>query len=188
MMTGMDTYWRHQFLLAMPALAGSYFGQTITYLCEHNGDGAMGLIVNRPVDDVRLGDLFEQLDIAGPAHRQRPVLEGGPVQTDRGFVLHSDEMLPEGSLRLANGLALSTSREILEAISRDAGPARFLVCVGYAGWSGGQLEAEMADNSWLNCPADADVLFDVPFEQRIDRAASSLGIDFRLINGAPGHA
>lgn len=184
----METSWRHQFLLAMPALTGSYFGQTITYLCEHNADGAMGLVINRPVDDVLLGELFDQLDIRGPLHHDRPVLEGGPVQRDRGFVLHSDDLVPDGALRLADGLVLSTSREILEAISTGEGPARFLVCVGYAGWSEGQLEAEMAENSWLTCPADPDVIFDVPFDRRVDRAAAALGIDFRLISGAPGHA
>jgi putative transcriptional regulator len=183
----MDT-WRHQFLLAMPALAGSYFGQTIIYLCDHTADGAMGLIVNREIDGVRLGDLFEQLDIAGPAHRQHPVLEGGPVQRDRGFVLHSDDRSWEGTLTLGDGLALSTSREALAAIADDEGPRRFLVCVGYAGWAEGQLEQEMAENSWLSCPARDEILFDCPPEERVDRAAASLGIDFRLMSGTPGHA
>ena len=184
----METSWRHQFLLAMPALTGSYFGQTITYLCEHNEDGAMGLVVNRPVDDVALGDLFDQLDIEGPAHRATEVLEGGPVQRDRGFVLHSDEVLVEGTLKLASGLALSTSREMLATIAEGDGPERFLVCVGYAGWSGGQLEGEMAENAWLTCPPDPEILFSVPFGDRVNRAAAALGIDFNLISGAAGHA
>ena len=184
----METSWRHQFLLAMPALTGSYFGQTITYLCEHNEDGAMGLVVNRPVDDVALGDLFDQLDIEGPAHRATEVLEGGPVQRDRGFVLHSDEVLVEGTLKLASGLALSTSREMLAAIARDEGPGRFIVCVGYAGWSGGQLEGEMAENAWLTCPADDAILFETDHSDRVQRAAAALGIDFNLIGGSAGHA
>jgi putative transcriptional regulator len=184
----MDTSWRHQFLLAMPALAGSYFGQTIIYLCEHNEDGAMGLVINRSVDDVVLGDLLDQLEVEGPAHRDARVLEGGPVQRDRGFVLHSDEVTVDGTLRLAGSLALSTSREILAAIAGGEGPERFLVCVGYAGWGGGQLEDEMADNAWLSCPADAEIIFEVPLAERVNRAAASLGIDFNLIGGAAGHA
>lgn len=184
----MESTWRNQFLLAMPALAGSYFGQTITYLCEHNEDGAMGLVVNRAVEDVVLGDLFDQLDIDGPAHRDVQVLEGGPVQRDRGFVLHSDELVLDGTLRLGEGLALSTSREMLAAIADDAGPERFLVCVGYAGWGGGQLEGEMAENAWLTCPAAAEILFEVPLDDRVHRAAEALGIDFNLISGAAGHA
>ena len=184
----METSWRHQFLLAMPALTGSYFGQTISYLCEHNEDGAMGLVVNRPVDDVTLGDLFDQLEIQGSAHRATTVLEGGPVQRDRGFVLHSEDVQLEGTLRLAGGLALSTSREMLAAIARDEGPERFLVCVGYAGWGGGQLEGEMAENAWLTCPANESILFDTAHRDRVQHAAAALGIDFNLIGGAAGHA
>ena len=184
----MDTSWRHQFLLAMPALTGSYFGQTITYLCEHNEDGAMGLVINRAVDDAVLGDLFDQLDIEGSAHRDAQVLEGGPVQRDRGFVLHTDEVTVDGTLRLDGGLALSTSREMLAAIAAGEGPARFLVCVGYAGWGGGQLEDEMAENAWLSCPADAEIIFATPLPERVGSAAAALGIDFNLIGGAAGHA
>ena len=184
----METSWRHQFLLAMPALTGSYFGQTITYLCEHNEDGAMGLVINRAVEDVVLGDLFDQLDIDGASHREVPVLEGGPVQRDRGFVLHSDELVLEDSLRLDGGLALTTSREVLAAIAAGEGPERFVVCVGYAGWGGGQLEGEMAENAWLTCPPDAEIIFTAPLGERVHRAAEALGIDFNLIAGAAGHA
>lgn len=184
----METCLRHQFLLAMPALAGSYFGDTISYLCEHNDDGALGLVINRPLQDVQLGELFDQLSITGTHHRDAPVLEGGPVQRDRGFVLHSDDLVLESTLRLEDGLALTTAREMLAAIAEDAGPQRFLVCVGYAGWGEGQLEGEMADNSWLSCPADPDIIFEVPWNQRVERAAASLGIDFRLISGEAGHA
>lgn len=184
----MESSWKNQFLLAMPALAGSYFGQTITYLCEHSEEGAMGLVVNRPVEDVVLGDLFDQLDIDGPSHRDVQVLEGGPVQRDRGFVLHSDDVVLDGTLRLRDGLALSTSRDVLAAIAEDQGPERFLVCIGYAGWGGGQLEGEMAENAWLTCPAASEILFTVPLEDRVHRAAEALGIDFNLISGAAGHA
>ncbi|MEE4383190.1 MAG: YqgE/AlgH family protein [Pseudomonadales bacterium] len=184
----METCLRHHFLLAMPGLAGSYFGETITYLCEHNEDGAFGLTVNRPLADVVLGDLLEQLEIEGPSHRTAPVLEGGPVQRDRGFVLHTDDVVVDASLRLPDGLALTTAREILVAIADGEGPEQFLVCVGYAGWGAGQLDAEMGENAWLSCPARREILFEVPFEQRIDRAAATLGIDFRLMSGEAGHA
>lgn len=179
---------KNQFLLAMPGLAGSYFGGSITYLCEHNDDGALGLMVNRPLPEVRLGDLFEQLEIAGRAHADTPVLRGGPVQEDRGFVLHSDDLVLESSLPLRKGLALSTAREILAAIAADEGPSQFLVCAGYAGWGAGQIETELAENAWLSCNAGLEILFEVPFEARVERAAASLGIDFNLIGGTAGHA
>lgn len=184
----MDGALKHQFLLAMPALAGSYFAGSITYLCEHNADGALGLMINRPVADVQLGELFDQLNITGSSFRDAPVLEGGPVQRDRGFVLHSDDVVLETSLLLQEGLVLTTAREILAAIAEGQGPQRFLVCVGYAGWGAGQIETELAENAWLTCAGDPDIIFDTPFHQRIDRAAASLGIDFRLISGEAGHA
>ena len=179
---------KHHFLLAMPTLAGSYFAGSITYLCEHNEEGALGLMINRPVVDVKLGDLFDQLEITGECHRDTAVLEGGPVQQDRGFVLHSNDIVLETSLVLAEGLVLTTAREILAAIADGVGPAEFLVCVGYGGWGAGQLEAELAENAWLTCDGDPSIIFEVPFNKRIDRAAASLGIDFRLISGEAGHA
>ena len=184
----MKTSLRHQFLLAMPALADSYFGRTVIYLCEHNEDGAMGLVINRAVADVALGELFDQLDINGSADRDLQVLEGGPVQRDRGFVLHSDDVRLNDTLQLETGLALSTSREMLAAIARGEGPERFIVCVGYAGWGSGQLEEEMAENAWLNCPSDSEILFATPLHDRVQGAAAILGIDFNLISGAAGHA
>lgn len=184
----MQSALKHQFLLAMPTLAGSYFASSITYLCEHNEDGALGLMINRPVADVQLGELFDQLEITGSHFRGAPVLEGGPVQRDRGFVLHSDDLILETSLLLQEGLVLTTAREILAAIADGSGPARFLVCVGYAGWGAGQLETELAENAWLTCGGDPSIIFETPFNERIDRAAKSLGIDFRLISGEAGHA
>ncbi len=178
---------KNQFLLAMPELRGSYFGNSITYLCEHNNDGALGLMINRPTD-MRLGELFDQLDIHGDAHRDVIVLEGGPVQQERGFILHTDELQGDASLPIADGLMLSTAREILDAISRGEGPRHFLVTLGYAGWGGGQLEGEMRDNAWLTCPADTDIIFTVPLEERVQRAADQLGIDFNLISNRAGHA
>lgn len=180
---------KDQFLLAMPALAGSYFGSTITYICEHTDEGAMGIMVNRPLD-LTLAELFDQLNIAtdGSDWTGVPVLEGGPVASDRGFILHSNDQHFESSLGLGHGLMLTTAREVLEAIAAGHGPNEYLIALGYAGWGEGQLEAEMQQNSWLNCPADSDVLFKTPFEDRVDAAAKSLGIDFNLISGQAGHA
>jgi len=179
---------KNQFLLAMPSLAGTYFGNTITYLCEHNDEGAMGIMVNRPTT-LTLADLFEQLDIrSGGRDIAVPVLEGGPVATDRGFILHSAEKHFGASLDLGNGLMLTTAREVLEAIALGEGPRDFLVALGYAGWGDGQLDSEMKENSWLNCPSSHEILFTTPFDERIGKAAAGLGIDFSLISGRAGHA
>lgn len=173
----------------MPALAGSYFGATLTYLCEHNESGAMGIMVNRPAE-LTLGELFDQLDITvtDPACREVAVLEGGPVASDRGFILHSDDRSFESSLPLQDGLMLTTARDVLEAIATGEGPADYLVALGYAGWGEAQLEDEMKDNAWLNTPASSDVLFHTPFADRVTAAAAALGIDFNLISGQAGHA
>lgn len=171
----------------MPALTADYFGNSITYVCEHNDDGAMGLIINRPMD-MSLTEVLAQIGIDVASNLEKPVLEGGPVQTDRGFILHTDETGAEVGVSLGNGLMLSTAHQTLEAIGRGEGPARFLFALGYAGWDSGQLETELAANAWLTCPASEDILFDVPFENRIDRAAASLGIDFSLMSPQAGHA
>ena len=183
----LDTCLKHHFLLAMPGLAGEYFGNTISYICEHNEEGAMGFMVNRPMR-LTVAALLEQLGIATTLDLQQSVFEGGPVKTERGFILHSDEVQYDASLPLGNGLMLSTARQTLEAIGAGVGPARYLVALGYAGWGSGQLESELLQNAWLSCPADLDILFDVPFEQRVTKAAASLGIDFRLMSTQAGHA
>ena len=172
----------------MPALTGSYFGATLTYICEHNADGAMGIIVNRP-SQVSLIELIAQLGIdKGSTPTDAVVMEGGPVDVARGFILHSDDVAFEASLALADGLMMSSAREVLEAIASGAGPAEYLVALGYAGWDGGQLEDEVSDNAWLTCPADRKIIFEVPFDERVREAANSLGIDFSLISGQAGHA
>ncbi len=178
-----------QFLLAMPALAGTYFGSTLTYLCEHSESGAMGIIVNQPAE-LSLGELFDQLEITVTDDRCRdtPVLEGGPVTTDRGFILHTDDARFESSLALDDGLMLSTAREMLDAIATGNGPQQYLIALGYAGWGEAQLDSEMKDNAWLNCPASSEILFHTPFEERVSSAAAQLGFDFNLISGQPGHA
>jgi len=183
----LDTCLKHHFLLAMPGLAGEYFGNTITYVCEHNEEGAMGFMVNRPMQ-LTVAELLVQLGIAGTLTASQPVLEGGPVKTERGFILHSDEVQYDASLPLGNGLMLSTARQTLEAIGAGLGPKRYIVALGYAGWGSGQLENEMLQNAWLSCPADINIVFDVPFDQRVNKAAASLGIDFRLMSTHAGHA
>jgi putative transcriptional regulator len=183
----LDTCLKHHFLLAMPSLASEYFANTITYVCEHNEEGAMGFMVNRPMQ-LTLAALLDQLGITSTLTSQEPVLEGGPVKTERGFILHSDEVQYDASLPLGHGLMLSTARQTLEAIGAGHGPKRYLVALGYAGWGSGQLENELAQNAWLSCPADVDILFDVPFDQRVNKAAATLGIDFRLMSKHAGHA
>lgn len=185
---------KNQFLLAMPGLAGSYFGDTLTYICEHNRDGAMGIIVNRP-SSVMLIELLAQLGIEkGETPVDQLVMEGGPVGGERGFILHSADTRFEASLDLGDSLMLSSAREVLEAIAQGDGPAHYLVALGYAGWDAGQLEGEVAENAWLTCPGGESgalarqILFEVPFAERIGRAAESLGIDFSLISGQAGHA
>ena len=183
-----------QFLLAMPGLAGSYFGDTLTFICEHNDEGAMGLVVNRP-SQITLIELMAQLGIQkGATPTEAYVLEGGPVGGERGFILHSTEVSFEASLDLGRGVMLSSAREVLEAIAKGEGPSHYLVTLGYAGWDAGQLEQEVADNAWLTCPTDEKdalaerILFRTPAAERIRAAAASIGIDFALISAQPGHA
>lgn len=179
---------KNQFLLAMPGLTGSYFGDTVTYLCDHDEDGAMGLVINRP-SELTLIELLVQLGL--PAERipaDVVVMDGGPVARDRGFILHSDDRRFDGSLELGNGLLLTAAREALEAIGGGTGPRDYLVALGYAGWGAGQLEEELKDNAWLSCAVDLDVVFREPFSNRARKAAAVLGIDFRLMSGQAGHA
>lgn len=179
---------KNQFLLAMPTMVGSYFGDTVTYICEHNDEGAMGLVVNRP-SDLTLRDLLDQLGLDnGAVAADTPVMDGGPVARERGFILHSDDERFEASVELGDGLMLTAAREVLEAIGRGAGPRHFLVALGYAGWDAGQLERELLDNAWLSCPSSREVVFDEPFDNRVNKAAEALGIDFRLMSGQAGHA
>jgi putative transcriptional regulator len=178
---------KHHFLLAMPGLVSDYFGNTITYICEHNESGAMGLMINRPME-LPLSKLLEQLEIDVLVKLHLPVLEGGPVGSDHGFVLHTEDARFDSSVALGNGLALSTAKHLLQAIGAGTGPERYLVALGYAGWGPGQLENELTQNAWLTCPASFEVLFDVPYHQRVDRAAASLGIDFKLMSSQAGHA
>ena len=180
---------KNHFLLAMPGLTGTYFGGTLTYLCEHNDDGAMGIIVNRPAE-LSLLELLSQLGMATDhLDVAIPVLEGGPVGRERGFIVHAaDERFAEAAVAVGKDLMLSSAREVLEAIGAGEGPEQFLVALGYAGWEAGQLERELTENAWLTCPARPDILFEVPFDKRLHAAAASLGIDYDLLSGQAGHA
>lgn len=180
---------RDHFLLAMPRLTEGIFAQSITYICEHGESGAMGIVINRPLD-LSVGEIFEHLQIrARGDFSTQSVMAGGPVQMDHGFVLHRYcDKAWEASLKVTPEITLTTSRDILRAIALGEGPNDHLIALGYAGWAAGQLEQELADNSWLTLPGSSDVIFSTPAEQRLDAAAALLGIDMNLISGQAGHA
>ena len=179
---------RH-FLIAMPAMADPRFSRTLTYVCEHNDNGALGIVVNKPTD-MTLSALFEQIDVplADAVLRDAPVHYGGPVQVDRGFVLHRPLGNWQSTLAISDDMGLTTSKDVLEAVGRGDGPKDVFVSLGYAGWSAGQLESELAQNAWLTVDADADVLFGVPPDRRLPAAMSRLGIDFSRLSEGAGHA
>jgi putative transcriptional regulator len=184
----------NQFLIAMPGMADDTFSGTVIYLCEHNDKGALGLVINKPID-IKLKNLFEKVELSLDRDdlAEEPVYFGGPVQTERGFVLHErqpdDEANPYNStLSIPGGLEMTTSKDVLEAISAGSGPRRVLVTLGYSGWSPGQLEAEIGRNGWLTVDADPQVIFDTPIERRYDKAISLLGIDPRMLSQDAGHA
>lgn len=181
------------FLIAMPAMADPNFSRTLTYICEHNAEGALGIIVNRPID-MNLADLFErvsiELDEGEPRERFSglPVYFGGPVQTDRGFVLHRPAGQWQSSLRVSDELALTSSRDILQAMGSTGEPAEAIVTLGYAGWTAGQLEWELAQNAWLTVEADPTIIFGLPAEERLPAAMQLLGVDFANLSEVAGHA
>lgn len=178
---------RHQFLLAMPGGASGDFDQSLTFIAEHNDDGAMGLVINKP-SDLAVSDMLDQMNINNDIDADRPVYWGGPVQTERGFVLHRDEGEWEATLHVGNGLALTTSRDVLEAIGNGSGPTDFLITLGYAGWDNGQLENEVLNNSWLSMPADSQIIFTTPIAQRWSAAAQLLGLQGHQLSAHAGHA
>ena len=179
----------NHFLIAMPALDDPNFAQTVTFVCEHNEDGAMGIVINRPTD-LTLGELFDHLEIEpqDPKVAAQNVFLGGPVQRERGFVLHHPEGAWDSSLRISEQISITTSKDILAAIARAEGPPQYLIALGYAGWGPGQLEAEMGENSWLSGPADPAVLFERESAQRWRAAAALLGVDLALLSPVSGHA
>jgi len=179
----------HHFLIAMPSMADPYFSKTLTYICEHNDQGALGLVVNRPID-MTLRALFERLSLQMRDGRSgdAPIYFGGPVQTDRGFVLHEPAGDWQSTLRVRDLIGLTTSKDILEAVGRGEGPERMLVTLGYAGWSPGQLEHELSQNAWLTVEARDGIIFDTPAEERLPAAMELLGLDYARLQDSAGHA
>nr|WP_315464815.1 YqgE/AlgH family protein [uncultured Rhodoferax sp.] len=188
----------NHFLIAMPGLEDPLFGKSVVYLCEHSERGALGLVINKPAD-MPLPALFQKIDL--PLHRadlvDQPVFQGGPVQTERGFVLHEtvvpdgqsgDESLYASTMTIPGGLEMTTSKDVLEALSMGSGPKRVLVSLGYSAWGEGQLETELGENSWLTVAADQRLIFDTPVEQRYDRALGLLGLEAWMISQQAGHA
>lgn len=184
-----SNYLVNQFLIAMPGLGDPNFYRSVTYVCQHDADGALGIVINRPLD-LTLSDIFEQLSLAStnPEFAGQAVMEGGPVQRERGFVIHRREGSWESSLEVSDRIAVTTSRDILESMASGDGPTNALVALGYAGWGAGQLDMEMAANAWLSVPCEENILFDTAFEQRWSAAAKRLGIDIAQLNHPAGHA
>ena len=183
------TTFQNQLLIAMPHLFDSYFSMSTVYICEHDEKGVMGLVINKP-SSLTLGELFKQLEITCdlPDVSEQAVLEGGPVETDSGFVLHKSAGEWQNSKKVAEDLYLTGSEDILEAIAKGVGPSTYLVTFGYAGWDSGQLEGEVSGNSWLNVDANNELLFMKPYYARWQEAAKQLGVDINLLSSEAGHA
>lgn len=183
----------NQFLIAMPGLGSDAFSGAVVYLCEHNANGALGLVINKPID-ITLKNLFDKVEIGLDREdlATAPVFFGGPVQTERGFVLHEPPAEGEPSynstLSIPGGLAMTTSKDVLEALAHGQGPRRVLVTLGYSGWGAGQLEDELGRNSWITVQAEPAIIFDTPVDKRYDRALGLLGIDPRMLSQEAGHA
>jgi putative transcriptional regulator len=192
-----NVYLDGQLLVAMPSMADERFARSVIYLCAHSADGAMGIVLNQPALNVDFPDLLRQLEIIPqeggielPIQAERlPVLKGGPVETGRGFVLHSaDFLIEQSTLTIDDGICLTATVDILRAIARGAGPHEALLALGYAGWAAGQLEAEIHDNGWLHCPADPRLIFDEQFDTKYERALRKIGIAPGQLSSSAGHA
>lgn len=187
----------NQFLIAMPGMADGTFAGSVVYLCEHTEKGALGLVINKPID-IKLKNLFEKVELSLDRKdlAEQPVYFGGPVQTERGFVLHEplgaagdgEGTHYNSTLQIPGGLEMTTSKDVLEAMAHGAGPKKVLVTLGYSGWGAGQLEDEIGRNGWLTVNAEPGIIFDTPVEQRYERALSLLGIDPRMLSQEAGHA
>lgn len=179
------------FLIAMPAMGDPNFSKSVIYICEHSPDGAMGIVVNTPLN-LELGDVFANMNIPNINNRisHTPVLAGGPLQQERGFVIHRINKTEhwESSLALNKSLGITTSKDILEAVAADRGPSQIIIALGYSGWESGQLEKEIAQNSWLCGPANPQILFDIPAENRWRAAGALLGVDMDCLSLDVGHA
>lgn len=182
---------RDQFLISMPHLHDRNFSQTVTYICDHSEYGAMGIVINRPIG-ITLVELCDHLDLHCPsiANQQRDIFAGGPVRTDRGYVLHraTDPVDWASSHCVSDDIYLSTSLDIIEAAAEGSLAHDYIIALGCAGWAPGQLEQELSDNVWLSCPANSDILFRIPAEDRLQAAASSLGVNLDLLTAHSGHA
>ncbi len=182
------TCFTNHFLIAMPALADPNFFKTVTYICEHNANGALGIVINRPLE-LSLADLYSNLGLDAPlGSAERPIYQGGPVHPEQGFVLHRPSGSWLSTLTITAEIGVTTSRDILEAIARGEGPRDALVALGYAGWGPGQLEREMGENAWLAAPVDPEIIFNLAAERRWDAAAKLLGVDLALLSPDAGHA
>ncbi|HEU5337694.1 MAG TPA: YqgE/AlgH family protein [Sulfuricaulis sp.] len=179
----------NHFLIAMPSLVDVNFARSVTLICEHSEEGSMGIVINR-LTDLHLGDIFDQLGIPPEKanHADNAVYLGGPVQNNRGFVLHEPLGKWESTLPVTDRFGVSTSRDILEAIAENRGPEKFIVALGYAGWGAGQLEREISENSWLSGPANREIIFELPVEHRWKAAAGLVGVDLTTLSGEAGHA
>jgi putative transcriptional regulator len=182
----------NHFLIAMPAMQDPIFGGTVVYVCEHNENGVLGVVINKPTD-MTMEVLFDRIDLKLAAGSDTPIINepimfGGPVQDDRGFVLHTPGARYSSSLTVTDEVAFTTSIDVLEAVAKGDGPERMLVSIGYSGWSPGQLEDEIGRNGWLTVGASADILFDFPIEQRYVAAIKLLGIDPLMLASEAGHA
>lgn len=182
-------YLEQQMLLAMPGMVDSNFVGSVTLMCQHNEAGAIGITINR-LSNFTLGEIFSQLHLEcdDEGVRNLPVLEGGPVAPDRGFVVHSPLQGYESSMEVGNEIMVTTSRDVLADIAAGSGPEKYVVALGYAGWGGGQLEGEILANAWLSVSADTDIIFDLPLPSRFDEALGRLGINIESLHSEAGHA
>ncbi|MDP9088325.1 MAG: YqgE/AlgH family protein [Pseudomonadota bacterium] len=182
-------YLTNQLLIAMPYMGDPNFSQTVALICDHSSKGALGLILNKPLP-MRMGEIFEQLEIKidKGSLRERQVLRGGPMQTDRGFVVHRPSGEWDSTLKVSDALHVTTSRDILAAMARGEGPMEAFVALGYAGWDGGQLEQEIRANAWLSAPVDLGLIFELPFESRWEAAGRLLGVELSRISPTGGNA
>ena len=182
-------YLINQFLIAMPNLADTNFSHTVSYLCQHNEEGALAIVINRPTG-MNLGNILEQMGISSSSQEinNTPVFAGGPVQQERGFIIHNTNSSTwDSSIPISDTTCLTSSRDILEAIAEGKGPDQFLVALGYAGWGYGQLEKEIINNAWLNTPYEANILYKTPIKQRWIEAANQIGIDINQLTAPAGH-
>ncbi|AWL12869.1 UPF0301 protein [Saliniradius amylolyticus] len=180
----------NHFLIAMPSMEDSYFARSVTYICEHNEEGAMGIVLNKPVG-LKLKEMLKQVDegiVVNDDKAEQIVVAGGPVAPERGFILHSPQQGWGSSLSLTPEIMVTTSKDILDVLGNEQGPAKSVVALGYAGWSPGQLEQELQDNSWLTIEADPELLFDVPVHQKWETAVKKLGVDIWQLAPGAGHA